>query len=83
MQMNTREELGRQPGTFFLDSNPENLVTGDWQELGREQTARVVFHQIRESAIVKIRMLSSAGQKRDPAFGSYESRMRMTDWPVY
>jgi hypothetical protein len=41
--------------------------------------------QSRSSVMVKIRMLSSLGQKRTPAIGppANEPCRRLTDWPVY
>lgn len=71
MQMKTRDEYGKQLRNEFFDSNSQN----------REQTVRVVFHQIRESAMpsvpmVKIRMMSGAGP-------GYQSGLKLTDWPVY
>jgi hypothetical protein len=73
--MKTRADYDKQLRNQYLDSNSQN----------RERTVRVVFHQIRESAMVKIRTLSSAGQKRNPAFGlpAYEPCLKLTDWPVY
>ena len=51
----------------------------------REQTVRLVSRQIRESAMIRVSMLSSAGQKRNTALAppAFEPCLKLTDWPVY